>query len=296
MDGTPLTRLGLVVHPRRQLDTALDSLRRWSDGVASTSSRAPGRRPGPDRGRAGRSRRLRRDRRARRRRDDARRAPHGRRGAAPRAGSRVRQPRRRPPSRRPTSRPRSTGSLPATGSRASCRRSRWSSDGAEPWTGVNDLGLSARAPGRSPPRFASTATCSSASPATAWSWRRSSARAPTRSPRRSGPVPRPCNRLAVTPLRRTAGRCPPLVAGAGSALSILLDPGHGGARVELDGRVHDRVEPHALAHARCARCGPRTRRGDAGRRGDDARRAAAAAGDHGQPAGARARRPRGGGR
>jgi NAD+ kinase len=31
MDGTPLSRLGLVVHPRRQLEMALDTLRRWSD-------------------------------------------------------------------------------------------------------------------------------------------------------------------------------------------------------------------------------------------------------------------------
>ena len=28
-------------------------------------------------------------------------------------------------------------------------------------------------------------------------------------------------------------------------MRILLDPGHGGARVELDGQIHDRVEPHA---------------------------------------------------
>src|SRR5829696_2944447 len=51
--------------------------------------------------------------------------------------------------------------------------------------------------------------------------------------------------LVLTPLSPHGGCCPPLVAGAESRLTIELYPGHGGARVELDGQIHDRVEPHA---------------------------------------------------
>ena len=52
--------------------------------------------------------------------------------------------------------------------------------------------------------------------------------------------------LVCTPLAPHGGCCPPLVMGAGSALEIRLDPGYGGARVEVDGQVLARVEP--LAH------------------------------------------------
>ena len=51
--------------------------------------------------------------------------------------------------------------------------------------------------------------------------------------------------LVLTPLSPHGGCCPPLVAGDESRLTIELYPGHGGARIELDGHIHARVEPHA---------------------------------------------------
>jgi NAD+ kinase len=51
--------------------------------------------------------------------------------------------------------------------------------------------------------------------------------------------------LVLTPLSPHGGCCPPLVAGGESRLSIDLEPGHGGARIELDGQIHGRVDPHA---------------------------------------------------
>jgi NAD+ kinase len=50
--------------------------------------------------------------------------------------------------------------------------------------------------------------------------------------------------MVFTPVSPHGGCCPPLVAGADSRLTIELDPGHGGARIELDGQIHDRIEPH----------------------------------------------------
>ena len=49
--------------------------------------------------------------------------------------------------------------------------------------------------------------------------------------------------MVFTPLAPHGGVCPPLVAGPGSRLEIRLDPGHGGARLELDGQIHDELEP-----------------------------------------------------
>jgi NAD+ kinase len=49
--------------------------------------------------------------------------------------------------------------------------------------------------------------------------------------------------LVFTPLAPHGGCCPPLVAGPDSRIDIELDPGHGGARIELDGQVRERVEP-----------------------------------------------------
>jgi len=49
--------------------------------------------------------------------------------------------------------------------------------------------------------------------------------------------------LVFTPLAPHGGCCPPLVTGPGSRLEIGLDPGFGGARIELDGHVRDHVEP-----------------------------------------------------
>lgn len=50
--------------------------------------------------------------------------------------------------------------------------------------------------------------------------------------------------LVVTPLSPHGGCCPPLVAGAESTVEIALEPGNGGARIELDGQIRDRVDPH----------------------------------------------------
>jgi len=52
--------------------------------------------------------------------------------------------------------------------------------------------------------------------------------------------------LVLTPLSPHGGVCPPLVAGGGTEISVTLDPGNGGARVEVDGQIHatlDRLEP-----------------------------------------------------
>jgi NAD+ kinase len=47
----------------------------------------------------------------------------------------------------------------------------------------------------------------------------------------------------LTPLSPHGGCCPPFVADAGSRVGIVLFPGHSGARIELDGQIHGRVEP-----------------------------------------------------
>jgi NAD+ kinase len=49
--------------------------------------------------------------------------------------------------------------------------------------------------------------------------------------------------LVFTPLAPHGGCCPPLVAGPRSELTIELDPAHGGARIELDGQIRTRVDP-----------------------------------------------------
>ena len=49
--------------------------------------------------------------------------------------------------------------------------------------------------------------------------------------------------MVLTPLSPHGGACPPLVAGADSCVTILLDPGNGGARIELDGQIHGTLEP-----------------------------------------------------
>ena len=45
--------------------------------------------------------------------------------------------------------------------------------------------------------------------------------------------------FAVTPLPTHGGSCPPLVIGADSIIRLTATPGHGGARLELDGQVVD---------------------------------------------------------
>ena len=60
-----------------------------------------------------------------------------------------------------------------------------------------------------------------------------------------GPVIAPgASALVVTPLAPHGGCCPPLVAGPDAAVRIVLEAGWGGARVELDGQVETIVEPH----------------------------------------------------
>jgi NAD+ kinase len=49
--------------------------------------------------------------------------------------------------------------------------------------------------------------------------------------------------MVFTPLAPHGGCCPPLVAGPHSRIEFELDAGVGGARIELDGQVRDRVEP-----------------------------------------------------
>jgi NAD+ kinase len=51
--------------------------------------------------------------------------------------------------------------------------------------------------------------------------------------------------MVMTPLAPHGGVCPPLVAGPDSRLEIMFDPGNGGARIELDGRVQAELEPRS---------------------------------------------------
>jgi NAD+ kinase len=61
-----------------------------------------------------------------------------------------------------------------------------------------------------------------------------------------GPVLAPgATGIVLTPLSAHGGCCPPLVAGGESRLTIELYPGHGGARIELDGQIQARVDPLA---------------------------------------------------
>jgi NAD+ kinase len=59
-----------------------------------------------------------------------------------------------------------------------------------------------------------------------------------------GPMLAPgASAMVVTPLAPHGGVCPPLVAGPDTRVQVTIDPGHGGARVELDGQVHDLLAP-----------------------------------------------------
>jgi NAD+ kinase len=61
-----------------------------------------------------------------------------------------------------------------------------------------------------------------------------------------GPVLAPSGSgLVFTPLAPHGGCCPPLVTGPDSRLEIHVDPGPGGARIELDGQIRDRMDAHA---------------------------------------------------
>jgi NAD+ kinase len=49
--------------------------------------------------------------------------------------------------------------------------------------------------------------------------------------------------MVVTPLAPHGGVCPPLVTGPDTRVTVLFNPGNGGARVEIDGQVHAELEP-----------------------------------------------------
>ena len=58
------------------------------------------------------------------------------------------------------------------------------------------------------------------------------------------------NALVLTPLSPHGGVCPPLVASDANEVAITLEPGNGGARVEVDGQISavlDRLEPVTFA-------------------------------------------------
>ena len=48
--------------------------------------------------------------------------------------------------------------------------------------------------------------------------------------------------VVLTPLSPHGGVCPPVVAGAHNRVEVTLDPGHGGARMEIDGQIHAALE------------------------------------------------------
>jgi NAD+ kinase len=48
--------------------------------------------------------------------------------------------------------------------------------------------------------------------------------------------------LVVTPLSPHGGVCPPLVASTANEVTVTLGPGHSGARVEVDGQVRETLE------------------------------------------------------
>jgi NAD+ kinase len=245
MDGTPLNRLGLVVHPRRQLEMALATLQRWSDDRGIDLVQVPA--AGQDRVVA--------------QQGDPEECDaivalggDGTTLAALRTGALAQRPVLGV----------ACGSLGALTAVTApdladaldrLAAGDWqarklpalavAADGAEPWTGVNDVVLVRQGAGQVSAevsvdgelfvRFAGdglvVATQLGSSAYTL------AAGGPVVAPHGSG--------LVVTPVAPHGGCCPPLVTGHDSTVSVLLHPGHGGARVELDGQVHDRVDPHA---------------------------------------------------
>lgn len=49
--------------------------------------------------------------------------------------------------------------------------------------------------------------------------------------------------LVLTPLAPHGGICPPAVTAPGTKVAVRLDPGNSGARVEVDGQIKDTLEP-----------------------------------------------------
>ena len=58
-----------------------------------------------------------------------------------------------------------------------------------------------------------------------------------------GPMLAGADGLVLTPLAPHGGVCPPIVTGPGTLVRILLDAANGGARIELDGQIHTELEP-----------------------------------------------------
>ena len=59
-----------------------------------------------------------------------------------------------------------------------------------------------------------------------------------------GPVLAPgSGGIVFTPLAPHGGCCPPLVGGPEARLQVEVDPGYGGARLEVDGRTQEHLEP-----------------------------------------------------
>jgi NAD+ kinase len=61
-----------------------------------------------------------------------------------------------------------------------------------------------------------------------------------------GPVLAHAESIVLTPLSPHGGTCPPLVVGHDSEVKVSIEPGHYGARIELDGHVHEHT-PTALS-------------------------------------------------
>jgi NAD+ kinase len=53
--------------------------------------------------------------------------------------------------------------------------------------------------------------------------------------------------LVLTPLAPHGGCCPPLVVGSDTAVRIVVEPGHAGARLEFDGQAEDAQPPELRA-------------------------------------------------
>ena len=58
--------------------------------------------------------------------------------------------------------------------------------------------------------------------------------------------------IVVTPVAAHGGSTPPLVVGATSTVTIEIEGGFGGARIEFDGQIKDELEPHVLTTSWCA--------------------------------------------
>jgi NAD+ kinase len=55
--------------------------------------------------------------------------------------------------------------------------------------------------------------------------------------------------MVVTPIANHGGCCPPLVVGSHSEICLHIEPGYGGARLELDGQIDD-AQPAELRAVR----------------------------------------------